>query len=88
MFPGRTVSHDRQMLDLHNKLFELLLTSSVLTLRTTVSVPANASTNTLVPRPRWFTVINPSSNLISPAKIFTDAFREIPRARAYFDILQ
>lgn len=81
-FPGRNIPHDAQLQYLHEKLRVEANTETVITLRTTVSVPHAEGSRSYVPRQRWFTVVDPDALLVARAQAFSEALGSIPRTQA------
>jgi hypothetical protein len=84
-FPGRSMAHDALLRQLHGRLVAEADASSVVTLRTNVSVPRANGSPYYVQRQRWFTVVDPDVELIARAKVFAKALASIPRAKACLD---
>ncbi len=81
-FPGR-VPHDHQVKQLHAQLIDTLNSKTVVTLRTSVSVPRTAGSKSSVPRARWFTVVDPDAELADRLEQFRKDLDIIPRVRAH-----
>lgn len=75
------VPHDEQVQKLHEKLIREAGASSLVTLRTSVSVPTKTP-NKFVPRARWFTVVDPDSALIDRTNAFSESLKIVPRVSA------
>jgi hypothetical protein len=70
---------------LHERLTVECDTKNVVTLRTNVSVPRAPGSSSYVQRQRWFTIVDPDTELEARAQIFSDALASIPRVRARLD---
>jgi hypothetical protein len=55
---------------------------NIITLRTNVSVPCVPGSRAYVQRQRWFTVVDPDSELTARAHAFANALTAVPRVRA------
>jgi hypothetical protein len=78
-FPGRTAPHSVLVERLHEQLKTETDARSVITLRTSISVPRGDGSISYVPRQRWFTVIDPDSALVARIRAFASAISQIPR---------
>lgn len=67
-FPKR-VPHIQQVADLHRDLHRETGASSILTIRTSVSVQGK---NGKQPRARWFTLLNPDAQMVAASQQFAD----------------
>jgi len=83
-FPHFGASHKKQLACLQRKLQLATGCSKILTLRTSVSVPAKRA-NMTVPRARWFTVIGYDQELFSRIDQFRQRFDSLQRASAAID---
>jgi hypothetical protein len=81
-FPGRSMTHDALLKQLHERLSIETGTDNIATLRTNVSVPYAAGSSSYVQRQRWFTVIDPDAELMARAHAFATALASVPRVRA------
>jgi hypothetical protein len=81
-FPGRHMTHEAQLRQLHERLGVKTRAERAFTLRTNVSVPRAEGSRFLVPRQRWFTVVDPDADLIARAHTFTRIF-SIPHAQVH-----
>jgi hypothetical protein len=79
-FPGRTKSHDLQVESLHKRLTSETGTSSILTLRTCVSVPQPGG-NGYTPRFRWFTILDMDVAMTLRVSTYAAALSLIPRVK-------
>ena len=84
-FPGRSMTHDALLQQLHERLVAEADAQDVLTLRTNVSVPRAAGSRSYVQRQRWFTIVDPDAELTSRAQSFAAALASVPRVRARLD---
>jgi len=84
-FPGRRMPHDTLIVRLHEQLKIETGAQMVFTLRTNVSVPRAKESPFYVQRQRWFTVIDPDTELIDGARAFAAAIASVPRVRARLD---
>jgi hypothetical protein len=84
-FPGRNLTHDALLQQLHERLAVECDTENVITLRTNVSVPRAPGSPSYVQRQRWFTIVDPDAELEARAQTFSDALASIPRVRARLD---
>lgn len=82
-FPGRNKRHDVIVRELHERLKAKINATSVITLRTNVSVPS--SPGRYVQRQRWFTVVDPNAELIARISTFARALTCIPRVTTRLD---
>jgi hypothetical protein len=86
-FPGRSMTHDALLQQLHKRL-EVEAeadASKLITLRTNISVPSAAGSRFYVQRQRWFTVVDPDAELTARAHAFAAALASVPRVRARVD---
>ena len=81
LFSGRSRSHNDQVRVLHHRLRNEAGAAGLLTLRTNVSVPRNPGSSSYVQRQRWFTLIDPSPELMRRTRLFCSALATIPRVR-------
>lgn len=86
-FPGRSMTHDALLKQLHERLSIETGTDNIATLRTNVSVPRAAGSSSYVQRQRWFTVIDPDAELMARAHAFATALASVPRVRAKLECL-
>jgi hypothetical protein len=84
-FPGRNLTHDALLLQLHERLAVEAEVQNVITLRTNVSVPRAAGSRSYVQRQRWFTIVDPDAELTARAQTFAGALAAVPRVRARLD---
>ncbi len=84
-FPGRSMTHDALLQQLHERLMIEADAGSLITLRTNVSVPRTAGSRSYVQRQRWFTVVDPDADLTARARAFATALASMPRVRARLD---
>lgn len=82
-FPGRK-NHDQQIEEYHALLRSRAGASSVVTVRTCVSIAVLNKRGLLqvVPRVRWFTIIDPDDASIDRAKQFAQKLNEIEKCKA------
>jgi len=80
-FPGR-VRHDQLVQRLHERLRTGAGATNAFTVRTCVSVPRGDGTNHVMPRFRWFTVVDADDHLKARALDFVRALAVVPRATA------
>jgi hypothetical protein len=83
-FPKRQ-KHDVQVRALHEQLMGEAGAHNVITLRTNVSVLRDQRSAHFVQRARWFTVVDPDSDIVARAHAFAAALSSIPRVRARLD---
>lgn len=83
-FPGRSMTHDGLLRQLHGRLAAETDTENFVTLRTNVSVPRAIGSSSYVQRQRWLTVVDPDAELIARAQDFAIALGAIPRVRTEF----
>lgn len=81
-FPGRSMKHDVLLQQLHERLSFETGTENIVTLRTNVSVLRAAGSSSYVQRQRWFTVVDPDTELTVRAQAFARALASVPRVRA------
>ena len=81
-FPGRNMTHELLLANLHARLRAEADASQVLTLRTNVSVPRPGSSTSIVQRQRWFTIVDPDAVLIRRSEAFAHALGSVPRVKA------
>lgn len=84
-FPGRSVTHDVLLGQLHERLLIEADAGNVITLRTNVSVPRATGARSYVQRQRWFTVVDPDAELAARARAFAITLASLPRVRARLD---
>ncbi|MGJ0452356.1 MAG: hypothetical protein ACR65T_03860 [Methylocystis sp.] len=84
-FPGRSMKHDALLQQLHERLAVETDAESIVTLRTNVSVPRAIGSSSYVQRQRWFTVVDPDTELTARAQAFATRLAFIPRVRARLD---
>ena len=84
-FPGRSMTHDALLRQLHERLMVETDAKNVVTLRTNVSVPRVAGSRYYVQRQRWFTVVDPDAEVTVRAQAFATALASVPRVRARLD---
>jgi hypothetical protein len=84
-FPGRHMKHDALVRQLHDRLVAETDAKSknIVTLRTSVSVPA--AEGKYVPRLRWFTVVDADKELTSRAEAFAKDLTSVPRVKVWLD---
>ena len=80
-FPKRQ-KHNPQLEELHKNIREETGATSILTLRTSVSVPSFKNPKYVVPRARWFTLVNFDPALQERLKIYTHRLDQMTRVRA------
>lgn len=81
-FPGKNMKHGELLKRLHERLAVEADASSVKTLRTNVSVPRAPGSPYFVQRQRWFTIVDPDTDLVARANSFASALCSIPRVQA------
>ncbi|MER9247595.1 hypothetical protein [Mesorhizobium sp. M0590] len=81
MFPGGSMTRDALLRRLHERLMVEADTGNITTLRTNVSVPRTAGSH----RQRWFTVVDPDTELTASAQTFATALVSMPRIRLRLD---
>jgi hypothetical protein len=84
-FPGRSMTHNALLRQLHERLVVEMDVENVVTLRTNVSVPRAGGSRSYVQRQRWFTVVDPDAELTARAQAFATALASVPRVRARLD---
>jgi hypothetical protein len=84
--PGHT-PHDEQVRQRHEKLMAETGAASAITLRTSISQPRKAGSPYLIPRQRWFTIVDPDATLIERARVFCAALSSVRRVRATSEIM-
>lgn len=84
-FPGRSMTHDALLRQLHERLMIEADAGNVITLRTNVSVPRVAGSRSYVQRQRWLTVVDPTAQLKARAQAFAAALASVPHVRARLD---
>jgi hypothetical protein len=84
-FPGRSMTHDALLRQLHERLAVEADAENVVTLRTNVSVPRAGGSRSYVQRQRWFTIVDPDAELTARAQTFATALASVPRVRARLD---
>ncbi|MGH7120830.1 MAG: hypothetical protein ACREFP_17900 [Acetobacteraceae bacterium] len=84
-FPGRSMTHDALLRQLHERLMVEADAGNIITLRTNVSVPRTAGSRSYVQRQRWFTVVDPDTELTVKTQAFAMALASMPRVRARLD---
>lgn len=67
---------------LHRQVFESTNCKSVVTLRTSVSIRCAPPSSRRVPRPRWFTVLDPGDELCGRLQMFTERLDKMPHVHA------
>lgn len=82
-FPGRNKTHDELVKELHKQLSVEAGVERAITLRTSVSIPSVKKPGTYVPRQRWFTVTDPTPELIARVRTFAHALESVPRVRTH-----
>ena len=85
IFPGKGKKHDAQLRQLHERLAVETHAENIVTLRTNVSVPTAVGSPFVVQRQRWFTLIDPDTELAARAQAFATALASVPRVRARLD---
>ena len=85
-FPGRQFTHDVMVSNLHHQLKSMCGVGSVITLRTSVSVPRAPGSPYVVQRQRWFTVTDPDEVLVERAARFAEDLSRLRRAKAVLDV--
>jgi len=80
-FPKRE-NHSQQVDQLHQDLRKETGAESVMTVRTHVRVPSLKDPKHLVPRVRWFTIVDGKADLLNRAQIFATALSSVPFAGA------
>lgn len=84
-FPGRS-NHQELVGRLHQRLVSEADAVRLLTLRTSISLPRSPGSPFVVPRQRWFTIVDPSDTLVGRSSVFAERLAALPRARAVLDI--
>lgn len=84
-FPGRTVKHDDLLNHLHVRVASETEARSIVTLRTSVSVPSAPNAKLYVPRQRWFTVVDPDEEVVKRVHDFAGRLTTLPRVRTRTD---
>jgi hypothetical protein len=84
-FPGRSLTHDALLRQLHERLAVEADVENVITLRTNVSVPRATGSRSYVQRQRWFTIVDPDAELTARTQAFAKALASVPRVRARLD---
>lgn len=84
-FPGRHLPHDQLVERLHQVLKGKSGANSVVTLRTSISVPNGGTSRSMVQRQRWFTVIDPDPALTERVHAFRAAPSRIPNTSVRCD---
>lgn len=84
-FPGRTMTHDLLVQQLHGRLMAEADAQSAITLRTSVSIARAPGSRVFVPRQRWFTIVDPDAELTVRAQTFAISLASMPRTRASLD---
>jgi hypothetical protein len=87
-FPGRNMPHDDLLRRLHERLSIDGGATSVVTLRTSVSLPRGDGSPFLVQRQRWFTVVDADHELIERVRRFASTLEGIPRVGARIDCVK
>lgn len=85
-FPGRSKPHVELVKDLHKRLGDEIGSDSIATLRTNISVPANAGSSVFVQRQRWLTVIDADRDLITRLQAFAIDLSKVPKLKAILDL--
>ncbi len=83
-FPGRSMTHEARVQQLHRQLRDETGAKKIMTLRTNVSVPARRP-RYFVQRQRWFTLVDPSTQIIERANKFAEIFKTIPRTKLHIN---
>lgn len=86
-FPGKTMTHDALLDQLHGRLVVEADAERVVTLRTNVSVPRDPGSRYFVQRQRWFTMVDPDPVLVERAAAFASALKKVPRVSGRLDEL-
>ncbi|MCQ4189038.1 hypothetical protein [Methylocystis suflitae] len=81
-FPGRSMTHDALLRQLHEQLTAEADVENIFTLRTNVSVPRAPGAHSYVQRQRWFTIVDADAEVIARARAFALALESVPRVRA------
>ena len=79
-FPGRQMPHEQLLASLHEQLARKANVKA-LTLRTSVAVPSVRRPGAVVPRQRWFTIVDPDLELTARASRFAQTLAHVPRVR-------
>jgi hypothetical protein len=94
--PGRAVvfitfpphaPHEALLRKLHERLRAEAGAGSAVTLKTSVSLPRAPGSHFVVPRQRWFTVVDPDAALVARARAFALALSSIPRVRTTLETM-
>ena len=83
-FPARK-RHPEMVQHLHEQLRAEVDAETVFTLRTSVCVPYAEGSRLCIPRPRWFTVVDPDVSLIARSRVFAEALASVPRVKVWLD---
>lgn len=86
-FPGRHATHDEQLREMHQKLAEHTGTERIITLRTSISVPAAPGASTFVQRQRWLTALDADDEMVGRIQGFAARLARLPRMRVRTDLL-
>jgi hypothetical protein len=86
-FPGRNMTHDALLRQLHERLTIEVDAENVVTLRTNVSVPRAGGSRSYVQRQRRFTIVDPDAGLTARAQAFATPLASVPLVRARLDNL-
>jgi hypothetical protein len=86
-FPGRSAPHNVLVQHLHDKLRAEAGAEAALTLRTSISLPRAPGSPFVIPRQRWFTLIDPDAQLIARARAFAAILASMPRVRTELNIM-
>lgn len=84
-FPGKNMPYDARVQQLHEQISSVANAETVITLRTSVSVPVAEGSPYYVPRARWFTVVDPDDTLIDRTGAFADTLAAVPRVSLKLD---
>jgi hypothetical protein len=81
-FPGR-IKHDILLKNLHDALAENAHAENSFTLRTSVRVTTESGH--IVPRLRWFTIVDANQELVNRAALFAQKLSSLPGVRAHLE---
>ena len=84
-FPGRSAPHGTLVKRLHERLTVEGEAKTALTLRTNISVPLSAGSESYVQRQRWFTVVDADAELAVRLRSFAATLDTVPRVRVRVD---